>query len=63
MFPLTNSGFFGGMFRSKYSNKLILEQNSEIYARFAPGLLNVNKLFCSDANSPQTALHMAKRKE
>jgi hypothetical protein len=35
----------------KYSSKLILAQNSEMYTHFASELLNAKKLFHSDANS------------
>lgn len=42
----------------KYSNKLILIQNSEIYTSFTPGLLNVN-IFHTGANSltPEGTVH------
>lgn len=40
------------MFMGKYSIKLNLAQNS--LHHFVPGLLNIKKLICSDANSIAT---------
>jgi len=43
----------------KYSSKLIPTHKSEIHTHFMPGLLNVNELFHSDADSltPECNVH------
>ena len=57
--PTLLAGFFGSILRGKYINELILVQNSVIYTQYMPGLINVNKLFQSNAKSltPERTVH------
>jgi hypothetical protein len=57
--PTLLAGFFGSILRAKYSNKFITVQHSAIYTNYLHGLINVNKLFQSDAKSltPEGTVH------